>query len=164
MSRKRLWAPWRLPYISGARDARGKRPKKCLFCEKGESRSDAKNLIVLRGKSCYAILNLYPYTNGHTLIAPYRHVGELGLLQKEEWMDLWRLTDEMIRRMKKVLSPGSFNVGANLGRAAGAGIPKHFHLHVVPRWIGDANFMSTVAGTRVISQSLRSAQRLLSRG
>ncbi|MDO8729853.1 MAG: HIT domain-containing protein [Candidatus Omnitrophota bacterium] len=159
MTRKRLWAPWRAPYISSARTK--SKGKGCLFCEKAKSRSDAKNLLISRGKYAYSLLNLYPYNSGHAMVVPYRHVGEVGELTREEWLDLWRLASDLLRRMKKVFSPQGFNLGINLGRASGAGIPSHLHLHVVPRWIGDANFMSTVGDTRVISQSLQSARNFL---
>lgn len=107
------------------------------------------------------MLNLYPYNNGHTLIAPYRHVASLKAFTVEEWMDLLYLANDAIRRLEKVLSPAGYNLGANLGQAAGAGIPGHFHLHVVPRWGGDTNFMPVFADTKIISQSLDSACRLL---
>lgn len=156
---KRLWAPWRRPVLAAASSK--KKSSSCLFCEKGKSAADARNLVIARGRHCYAILNLYPYNNGHTMIAPYRHVGDLEALNQEEWLDLWRLSGKIIRRMKKVFSPDGFNAGVNLGRAAGAGIPKHLHLHIVPRWVGDTNFMPILAGTRVISQSLESARQAL---
>lgn len=158
MTKKRLWAPWRAPYISGARSKRG---GNCLFCEKARSKQDVRNLLIHRGRHAYSLLNLYPYNNGHAMVAPYRHVGEVSALTPEEWLDLWRLASDLLRRMKKIFSPQGFNLGINLGRAAGAGIPKHLHLHIVPRWLGDTNFMSTVADARVISHSLRSARSLL---
>ena len=161
MTRKRLCAPWRLAYIAGVRK-KGKRSK-CLFCEKGKSKADARNLVVVRGRYGFCMLNLFPYNNGHLLVAPLRHVAGIEELSREEWLDLWRLTGEAIRRLRKNLSPAGFNLGVNLGRAAGAGIPDHLHLHVVPRWVGDTNFMPILTDTRVISQSLESARRLLSR-
>jgi ATP adenylyltransferase len=159
VTKKRLWAPWRAPYISGARSNR--KGNGCLFCGKAKSKLDAKNLLISRGRYAYSLLNLYPYNNGHSMVVPYRHVGEVGKLTGEEWLDLWRMASDLLRRMKKIFSPQGFNLGINLGRAAGAGIPKHLHLHIVPRWLGDVNFMSTVADTRVISHSLRSARSLL---
>ena len=159
MTHKRLWAPWRAPYISSARTK--SKGKGCLFCEKAKSRSDAKDLLISRGRHAYSLLNRYPYNSGHAMVVPYRHVGEVGELTREEWLDLWRLASDLLRRMKKVYSPQGFNLGINLGRAAGAGIPKHLHLHIVPRWLGDANFMSTVGDTRVISQSLQAARSFL---
>jgi len=161
--RKRLWAPWRLAYIAGARKGKKSKKLKCLFCEKGKSKPGARNLVVVRGRHGFCMLNLFPYNNGHMLVAPYRHVANLEDLTQEEWLDLWRLTGEAIRRLRKVLSPDGFNTGINLGRAAGAGIPRHLHLHVVPRWMGDTNFMPLLTDTRVISQSLASAHKLLTR-
>ena len=160
MTRKRLWAPWRAPYISHIDPTKN---RKCLFCEKARSKQDARNLLIQRGRKAYSLLNLYPYMNGHSLVVPYRHVGEVEDLTPEEWLDLSRLTADLVRRMKKVFAPQGFNLGINLGSAAGAGIPKHLHMHIVPRWRGDANFMSTVGNTRVISQSLRAAHRLLAK-
>ncbi len=159
MSKKHLWAPWRAPYITGVR-AKNKTGG-CLFCEKAQSKSDAKNLLITRGRYCYSLLNLYPYNTGHSMIVPYRHVAEVEKLTPEEWLDLWRLAADLLRRMKKVFSPQGFNMGINLGRAAGAGIPKHLHLHIVPRWLSDANFMSTIGDRRVVSQSLRAARNFL---
>lgn len=160
MIKRRLWAPWRSRYIASVRS--GKRTR-CLFCEKSKSKTDARNLVIARGRSAFCMLNLFPYNNGHAMVAPYRHVGDVSALTPEEWLEIWRLSDDLLRRMRKVFSPDGFNLGINLGRAAGAGIPGHLHLHVVPRWIGDTNFMPILADTRVISHSLASARRLLSR-
>ena len=156
---KRLWAPWRSPYISGVHQK--KVGSGCIFCLKSKSKADVRNLIVMRGRYAYCVLNLFPYNNGHTLVIPYRHVGDPGALTEQEWLDIWRLTADLLRRMKKVFSPHGFNLGINFGQAAGAGIPGHLHLHIVPRWSGDTNFMSVCAGTKVVSQSLSLAQRLL---
>ena len=161
MTNRRLWAPWRLPYIAGV--GRPQRSSGCLFCQKGRSRSDAKNLVLARAATGFALLNLFPYNNGHLMAAPYRHVGAVGSLSEEEWLDLWRLADEMISRLGRTVHPHGYNVGFNLGRAAGAGIPGHLHLHVVPRWNGDTNFMPVLGHTKVVSQSLAAAHRLLSK-
>ena len=161
MSKKRLWAPWRLGYISQTRKA--KVSSKCLFCEKGKSNSDIRNLVIARGRFCFCLLNLFPYTNGHTMIVPYRHVADLGSLKKEECLELFELAHQMMKRMRRSLAPHGYNLGINLGRAAGAGIPGHLHLHVVPRWVGDTNFMPIFSSTRIISQSLDSAHKLLRR-
>jgi ATP adenylyltransferase len=117
--------------------------------------------VVTRGRLAYSILNRFPYNNGHLLIAPYRHVGRLELLTQQEWLELLELTRDAMARLKKVLAPDGYNLGINLGRTAGAGIPRHLHLHLVPRWNGDANFMPVVANTKVISQSLAAASDLL---
>ena len=160
MTRKRMWAPWRAPYIS---DARKDKRKRCVFCHKAASKDTAKDLVIARGLHAYSVLNLYPYNNGHSMVVPYRHVGDLTRLTQEEWLDIWRLTSDLLGRMKKVLRPQGYNLGINLGRPAGAGIPKHLHLHIVPRWIGDTNFMPILGETRVISQSLAAARSLLAK-
>ncbi len=119
--------------------------------------------MVTRGDSGFSLLNRYPYNNGHLMVAPYKHVGRLSLLTNQEWAELLDLTNDAIRRLDKVFSPHGYNVGINLGKSAGAGIPGHLHLHIVPRWVGDTNFMPTVAGTKVISQSLEAAHHLLTK-
>ena len=161
MNQKRLWAPWRIGYIAGAR--KGKKSGGCLFCRLGRSTREVQDFIVARGESCFCVLNRFPYNNGHLLVAPYRHVGDLGSLTEQESVELMRMCDDGIGRLRRVLAPDGYNLGLNLGRAAGAGIPKHLHLHVVPRWIGDTNFMPLLTDTRVISQSLHSAHQLLTR-
>lgn len=161
MNPKRLWAPWRQPYISHI--GRSRPSAGCLFCKIGKSRQDVQNLVVMRGPYGFTLLNLFPYNNGHLMAAPYRHVGDLGGLREEECLDLFRLANDGIARLTKVLKPNGFNLGINLGRAAGAGIPDHLHLHIVPRWVGDTNFMPICSDTKVVSQSLRSAQALLRR-
>lgn len=163
MSARRLWAPWREAYLVGARQPAG--PKGCLFCRKGRSRKSRadQDRVLVRGPTAFSMLNKFPYNNGHMLVAPYRHVAKVQDLTAEEWLDLWRLADDAMRRLDKAVSPHGYNLGINLGRAAGAGIPRHLHLHVVPRWVGDTNFMPAVAHTKVISQSLESAYRLLKR-
>ncbi|MBI1953220.1 MAG: HIT domain-containing protein [Candidatus Omnitrophica bacterium] len=157
---KRLWAPWRIGYILQPKAVNG---RGCLFCRLRRPRSGAKELVLTRGTFAYSVLNRYPYNNGHLLVVPYRHVGALSRLTQEEWLDLWRLTLDGMERMRKVLRPQGYNVGFNLGRAAGAGIPGHLHLHLVPRWAGDVNFMPVLADHRVVSQSLDTAHRLLAR-
>ena len=161
MSTRRLWAPWREVYLAGAR--RPPSSKGCLFCQKGGSRKDPADQILVRGPSAFSMLNKFPYNNGHMLVAPYRHVAKVQKLTEQEWLDLWRLADDAMRRLDRAVSPHGYNLGINLGRAAGAGIPGHLHLHIVPRWNGDTNFMPTVAHTKVISQSLESAYKILKR-
>lgn len=123
-----------------------------------------KNQIVARGRLGYLLLNRFPYTNGHLMAVPYRHVGHLKFLKEEEWLELLKLTNEAVRRLDQALHPDGYNLGLNLGRAAGAGVLGHLHLHIVPRWVGDTNFMPVVADTRVISQSLEEAYRRLKVG
>jgi len=153
----KLWAPWRTAYFS----VLNKKQKKCVFCRISKSKEDRKNLVFIRARHSFAVLNLYPYNNGHTLVMPYRHVGEWERLTAEEQMDLMGLLSQTQRRLKAVLHPQGFNVGINIGRAAGAGFPGHLHIHVVPRWSGDVNFMPVLTDTKVISQSLDELCHLL---
>lgn len=157
---KRLWAPWRIGYIL---QPKAKGEKGCLFCRMHRARRDTRERILSRGAFAYSVLNRYPYNNGHLLVVPYRHVGDLRRLTQKEWLDLWRLTQDGMARMDRVLHPQGYNVGFNLGKVAGAGVPGHLHLHLVPRWLGDVNFMPVLADHRVISQSLDTAHRLLTR-
>ncbi len=146
----KLWAPWRIKYITQIDKTKG-----CVFCEILKEKKDKKNYIVHRGKTCFTVLNIYPYNNGHALILPNRHVDDLKKMdrrEREELMDLLISTKDLL---EEVLGPQGFNVGINLGRVAGAGFPGHLHIHIVPRWRGDSNFMPVVAQTKVISQSLR---------
>ena len=119
--------------------------------------------MLIRGDKAFSLLNRYPYSNGHLMIAPYRHVDSLEAVHEEEWLDLLRLANDGMARLKRVMKPEGFNLGVNLGRVSGAGIPGHLHLHIVPRWSGDTNFMPVLAHTKVISQSLEAAYRLLRR-
>ena len=155
---ERIWAPWRLEFVEAAANPDA---LACVFCEAPARGDDEAALIVRRGASCYAILNLYPYTNGHLLIAPYRHVAQPGDLTAEERAELWQLLDEGLAALDAVMAPHAANAGLNLGRAAGQGIEGHLHLHVVPRWSGDTNFMPVLADTRVIPQALAETCRLL---
>ena len=157
MNDRRLWAPWRAGFVMG------RKPRGCLFCRLPKARPPRRQFIVARGTLVYAVLNRYPYTNGHCLIVPYRHVALPARLTDREWVELLRVTEQLRRRLDRILKPRGYNYGINIGRAAGAGIPGHLHLHLVPRWEGDANFISTVGGTRVISQSLETLYRELTR-
>jgi ATP adenylyltransferase len=158
---RRLWAPWRLGYIASARKGE---PKGCLFCRNGKQSPGRRNLVVVKSKFSFSMLNKYPYNNGHLLIAPYRHCSRLDQLTTDELLDLFALANRSIQKIDKTLKPHGYNLGINMGSAAGAGIPAHIHLHIVPRWNGDTNFMPVIAGVKVISQSLESAHRLLSSG
>lgn len=144
---KQIWAPWRMVYIGGDHG------DKCIFCEKAGSDQDEANLVLLRGEKTFVIMNLYPYNNGHLLVVPKRHVGEIEDLTDEEMMELFKMTQKMVRVLR-AFKPQGFNVGVNIGRVAGAGVPGHFHIHVVPRWSGDTNFMPVFGDVRVISESL----------
>lgn len=153
---RRLWAPWRHAYVSRAAQTRG-----CIFCTHPKSKRDAAHFIFLRSKNSFAMLNLFPYTNGHMLIAPYRHVRLLSQLTDPELVDLWRLVDRSRESLDHVIRPHAYNLGINLGRIAGAGVLGHVHVHLVPRWQGDTNFMTSVADVKVIPQSLRDLHRKL---
>lgn len=145
----KLWAPWRIKYITNAKKQQG-----CLFCRVKKETTDKKNLVIFR--SCYALsmLNKFPYNNGHLMVIPYRHTQDLDALTSEEILDMFFLLNKTKKILKKVLKPDGFNVGMNLGRVAGAGIPGHVHIHIVPRWREDTNFMPVLFETKVISQSL----------
>ena len=145
----RLWTPWRYSYISSAGKAAG-----CIFCEKASSKEDRENLIVHRGQRCYVLLNLFPYNNGHLLIAPYEHVDSLAACSEEGATEMMQLARRSESALRELYQPHGLNLGMNLGEAAGAGVAGHIHLHVLPRWVGDAGFMSTVGETRVIPETL----------
>lgn len=146
---ERLWAPWRLQYIQNADVAEG-----CIFCDKPKEGRDRENLILHRFETCFAILNLFPYVSGHLMVAPFRHLGELNEMTPEEKLETIEATDACCRALQAVYRPQGFNLGANIGRSAGAGIVGHVHMHIVPRWAGDTNFMSVVGQTRVLPESL----------
>jgi len=154
---ERLWAPWRMQYVSTA----GKSDAGCIFCDKPAEALDEANLIVLRGTHAFAMLNLFPYTSGHLMVAPYRHTGDILSLNDEESLDLWRLMQCCVRLLQRVYQPDGFNIGFNIGRAAGAGIEGHLHLHIVPRWHGDTNFMTTIGEVRVLPETLDETYRRL---
>ncbi|MEK6280956.1 MAG: HIT domain-containing protein [Acidobacteriota bacterium] len=156
----RLWSPWRSEYItSGAADSES---RGCVFCEIGNlPDQDDANLVVHRGLHAFIVLNLYPYTSGHLLIVPFEHVGDLDDAAKQitdEMMDLTKLSQKALR---EVYQPSGFNVGMNLGKAAGAGIAEHIHIHILPRWIGDTNFITTVGETRVLPEDLTTTYKKL---
>lgn len=144
-----LWAPWRMEYILSPKE------DSCIFCTPLQQRDDRRNLILHRGKESFIILNRYPYTNGHLMVAPYRHIGLLEELSAEEVKDLMINIQLSIRVLKGAMSPHGFNIGANVGKVAGAGVESHVHFHVVPRWEGDTNYMPVLASTRVIPEHLQ---------
>jgi ATP adenylyltransferase len=157
MDDRPLWAPWRIEYVTGPKTG------ECIFCAAGgadASGADAQ-LVVQRGALCFTMLNAFPYTSGHLMVVPYRHVGELEQLNEDEVAELMRLTTASLRALRTVMSPAGFNVGLNLGEVAGAGFGAHLHLHVVPRWQGDTSFMPVIAGTRVVSQALDDTARAI---
>ncbi len=152
---KQLWAPWRLTYIlEGNTD-------ECIFCVKPEEDADRDNLILFRGEHAFVIMNLYPYGNGHLMIVPYEHANELNGLSEDALLNLMILTRKTENVLRKVLQAQGFNIGVNLGKAAGAGIDEHLHIHVVPRWTGDTNFMPVLADTKVIPQHIQATYDLL---
>jgi ATP adenylyltransferase len=158
-----LWSPWRMRYLRG-QDRPATAPlgqAACIFCAKPAENRDVDNLIVHRGPLTFSILNLYPYNNGHLMIVPYAHVPSLEQLDAPTLTELMLLTNQGLAALRKVYSPQAFNLGMNIGTAAGAGIADHVHMHIVPRWAGDTNYMATVAGTRVIPEDLRETYRLV---
>ena len=156
---ERLWAPWRKAYIR----PEAQKTKGCLFCRLLAQNRDAQNYILKRTPSSFALLNLYPYNSGHVLVVPKRHVGATETMTDPEKLDWLRLYDEILRALKASLKPHGFNVGLNLGKAGGAGVTGHLHLHVVPRWKGDTNFVPILGDTKVISESLESVYETLRR-
>jgi ATP adenylyltransferase len=146
---KHLWAPWRIKYI------RSEKPSGCILCDKPGEKKDAENYILYRGKLNFIMLNAYPYNPGHLLIAPYRHTGSLTELTAAERNEHYALVSRGIEVLKQAFNPTGFNIGANLGKVAGAGIDDHFHSHIVPRWQGDNNFVPVLADVRVIPQALQ---------
>lgn len=158
----RMWSPWRSEYIEEA--ARRERPaddEESLFARLAHEEQDEENLILWRGEHVFVLMNLYPYNNGHLLIVPYREVENYEDLTLDEQMALAQTIERCIRWIRYALDPEGFNVGLNLGEAAGAGIPEHLHVHVVPRWSGDTNFMSTTGDMRVIPEAIRTTYRKL---
>ncbi len=163
MSLEHLWAGWRMAYVEAATNAdRGHADGDCVFCRLAWSGPpSADNGVVARDALVFTVLNLYPYASGHLLVVPNRHVGDLSELSDDESSALWDAARTAVAGLEAAYHPDGENLGANLGRAAGAGIPAHLHLHVVPRWAGDTNFMTSVAEARVLPQSLPDAWRLL---
>ena len=151
---KKLWAPWRITYILNV-DARDE----CIFCSRPEGEPSEENLVLYKGRFNFIIMNLFPYNTGHLMVAPYRHVRNLEELDGEELKEMMELVSLSIKALKKAYNPDGFNVGMNLGRVAGAGIDDHIHMHVVPRWNGDTNFMPVLGYTKVIPEGVRETYR-----
>lgn len=147
-----LWAPWRIPYL---RKVTQEKTGACFFCEYAAApKQDRKNLVVLRGKTCFTVMNRFPYAGGHLLVAPFAHKDDLADFSTDEREETFGQLIRMQRVLEKLMKPQGFNMGLNIGRAAGAGIPGHLHFHLLPRWNGDSNFMTTAAQVRVIPQAL----------
>lgn len=159
MTNQRIWAPWRLRYVKDA-----KKSDECVFCAKPEMGDDREALIVHRGERCFVILNLFPYTNGHVMVTPFEHIGRFQDIEPAVTAEMMDLSKRAMRRMEEVYEPEGFNVGLNQGRVAGAGVEGHIHLHVVPRWAGDNNYMPVLADTRVMPQSLEESYDALEGG
>ena len=140
----RLWAPWRMDYIKSSKE------DGCIFCKKSKSKSDRENLVLFRGKEIFVLMNLYPYSNGHLMISPYRHTSDTNDLSELGNQEIMKIANDSITILKKTLGADGFNFGANIGKAGGAGIEAHIHYHIVPRWIGDTNFMPVIGNTKVM--------------
>jgi len=150
----RLWAPWRIDYVS-----RKKKQKGCVFCN--AKKNTAGDYVIFKTRQSICLLNIYPYNNGHILIAPLRHFGDISEAFDKEILDMFKCAKRIKVLLEKTLKPQGYNIGFNLKRAAGAGITGHLHLHIVPRWVGDTNFMPVVANHKIISQSLGELAKLL---
>ncbi len=170
MSFEQIWAPWRLAYIVGDKEAPAAgaplamppdADPECFLCQAAADPAAPERHVVHRGNQGLALLNRYPYNNGHLLVAPARHVAKLGDLTAEEHLELSQSLTRMVALLETVLRPDGFNIGLNLGRVAGAGLPGHIHWHIVPRWSGDTNFMPVLAAVNVVPQSLEALHKLL---
>lgn len=145
---KTIWAPWRIEYILGEKEAG------CFLCRMFAEQDDRSNLLLKRGKTCAVVMNRYPYTSGHLMVTPFRHLENLKDMTPEERLEMADLCIEAVEILKAELKPDGLNLGYNLGAAAGAGLKDHLHQHIVPRWVGDTNFMPVLADTRVMPQAL----------
>ncbi len=149
----KLWAPWRSKFVKARKN------KGCIFCLKNQQAKD--KFVIKKSKFAFALLNIYPYNNGHVMVSPYRHVKDLKGLNDAELLDMMKMTKEMQVLLEKKLKPHGFNIGINTGKVSGAGYRGHVHIHIVPRWEGDTNFMSVIGNTKVVPQSLKELYNLL---
>lgn len=149
---QRMYSPWRSKYIASFSEQSS---GECILCKAFQENDDDKNLIVTRGIHCYVIMNLYPYNNGHLMVVPFRHIGNLDSLSNEESLEIFDLLKRMTVSLTEIMKPDGFNIGSNVGRSAGAGIDDHIHFHIVPRWNGDTNFMPVLADTKLISEDIK---------
>ena len=145
---KQIWAPWRIEYIQM------EKPKGCILCDKPKQKDDTANYILYRGDKNFIIMNSYPYNSGHLMIAPYGHIANLEEFTDEERQEHFEIVSRSVKILKQVFNPDGFNIGINMGRAAGAGIDDHIHTHIVPRWQGDTSFMPIIADTNIINEAL----------
>jgi len=153
---KNLWAPWRKRYVQAQKKKEG-----CLFCRLIEDNKDDENLILIRKERCFVMMNLYPYNNGHLMVAPYVHVASLEDLEKEDRDDLFATVAKACENLRKEMTPEGFNIGINVGAVAGAGVADHMHVHIVPRWGGDTNYMPVIGQVKVISEMLQDTYQRL---
>ncbi len=149
-----LWTPWRYQYITNVDKTEG-----CIFCEKAAENDDQQALIVHRAQYCFVILNAFPYTSGHVMVVPYEHVDQLQKLSPEAAAEMMQLSQRLEGVLRSLYHPDGLNLGMNLGKAAGAGIAGHIHMHVLPRWVADANFMTVVGETRILPETLEETHR-----
>ena len=154
---KNLWAPWRMEYIRSPKS----NTSNCIFCKKSQSNEDDENLIIHRGDYSFILLNLYPYNNGHVMVSPYLHTDEFHKLETKIQVEMMNFSSKIMKIMKSEMNAEGFNFGANFGSVAGAGIKEHIHLHIVPRWEGDTNFMPILGHTKVQVDGLQETQQLL---
>lgn len=154
----KLWAPWRMRYIDGIGSPKD---EGCIFCEKPREDADERNFILFRGESCYIIMNIFPYNNGHLMVVPYLHTARFSELDAAARLEMLDLAGLAMEAIGNTMRPDGFNMGMNIGRTAGAGIDAHLHLHLVPRWNGDTNFMPVIGNTKVISEALEDTYRKL---
>jgi len=157
MVMKKLWAPWRIQYILHVDSEK----EGCIFCVKPKENKDEKNLILFRGEKTFVMMNLFPYNTGHLMVAPFRHTGGFVELDEEEGKEIFKLTQLSLKILKEVMEPDGFNLGTNIGRVAGAGYEDHVHLHIVPRWSGDTNFMPIIADVKIIPEGLKETYKKL---
>lgn len=157
---EKLFSPWRSKYIATFKNGEPKEGES-LFSRIISENNDKKNLVVLRKKYCFVMMNLYPYNSGHLMIIPYKQTSEMSDLSKKELAEIMETISEMIALLKKLMNPHGFNIGANLGRVAGAGIDDHIHFHIVPRWNGDTNFMPTLGDVKVVSEDMHETYKKL---
>ncbi|MEO8356562.1 MAG: HIT domain-containing protein [Chloroflexota bacterium] len=154
-----IWSPWRMEYIESSTKVEG-----CIFCVMQEKEDSAENLIAYRGERAYVILNRYPYTSGHLMVVPFDHKPNLEELDPETRAEMMELASRCMTVLRKIYNPQAFNMGANIGEAAGAGVKSHVHIHIVPRWAGDTNFMSTLGETRVLPEVLETTYYRVKKG